>query len=116
MERGEAELARGVLIRLQKGIQATEDLERLQRMVRNFHGNLDLYFEIFGLEGAHRLIYKAGPSYKVRHDATLIADLKATLGPDNVRLVGQRGAAPSQPIAATPVLVPDLTEDEEEVD
>ena len=45
-----AELARGVVVRLHKGIHQTEHLERLLRLVRVRPGNLDLFLEIVGLE------------------------------------------------------------------
>ena len=62
-----------------------------------YNGNLDVYFEVFGLPGAHRAIFRAGPSWKVRHDDALIAQLESAVGPGNVRLLGHRGAAAPPP-------------------
>ena len=62
LEQGPAELTRGVVVRLHKGIHQTEHLERLLRAVRVRPGNLDLYLEIVGLEQVRRAIYRAGAS------------------------------------------------------
>ena len=50
LEQGPAELTRGVIVRLHKGLHQTEHLERLLRAVRIRPGNLDLFLEIIGLE------------------------------------------------------------------
>ena len=92
LERGPAELSRGVVVRLHKGVHQAADLERLLRLVRVHPGNLDLYLEILGLTQVRRAIYKAGASLKVRHDDGLLADLEAAVGAGNVRLLGRRGA------------------------
>jgi DNA polymerase-3 subunit alpha len=92
LEQGPAELTRGVIVRLQKGIHETEHLERLLRAVRVHPGNLDLYFEIAGLEQVRRAIYVAGNSLRIRYDERLVPDLEAAVGPGQVRLLGQRGA------------------------
>jgi DNA polymerase III subunit alpha len=107
IENGPAELARGVIVRLHKGLHQTEDLERLLRIVRIRPGSLDLYLEIVGLEQVRRAVYKAGASLRVRYDDKLISDLEAVAGAGNVRFLGQRGAtarvdagsprAPAQP-------------------
>ena len=91
-EQGPAELARGVVVRLHKGIHQTEHLERLLRLVRVRPGNLDLYLELVGLEHVRRAIYRAGASLAIRYDDRLIADLEAVVGTGNVRLRGQGGA------------------------
>ncbi len=118
LEKGAAELSRGVVVRLTKGVTQTTDLERILRTIRNYPGNLDLYLEILGLEKVRRAIYKAGSSLKIRHDDKMIHDLKLYLGEDNVRLLGQRGitarAEPS-PAPATPGAV-DLEEVPEDED
>jgi DNA polymerase-3 subunit alpha len=103
LERGAAELSRGVVVRLTKGVTQPTDLERLLRTIRNYPGNLDLYLEILGLERARRAVYKAGSSLKIRHDDKMINDLKVYLGDDNVRLLGQRGIAARTEAAAAPV-------------
>ena len=54
LEQGPAELTRGVVVRLHKGVHQTEHLERLLRAVRVRPGNLDLYLEIVGLEQVRR--------------------------------------------------------------
>ncbi len=108
LEKGAAELSRGVVVRLTKGITQEPDLHRLLRTVRNYPGNLDLYLEIQGLEKVRRAVYKAGSSLKIRHDSKLLADLEMHVGAENVRLLGQRGItarvesapAPAPPVAA----------------
>lgn len=92
LERAPAELSRGVVVRLQKGLHETADLERLLRLVRIRPGNLDLFLEILGLSQARRAVYKAGASLKIRHDDRLLTDLEGAVGPGNVRLLGHRGA------------------------
>jgi DNA polymerase-3 subunit alpha len=86
------ELARGVVVTLRKGIIEEDQVERLYRQVRAHPGNLDFYLEILGLSGVRRAIFKAGASYKIRHDERLVCDLEAAIGAGNVRLLGQRGA------------------------
>jgi DNA polymerase-3 subunit alpha len=114
-ERGPAELSRGVIVRLMKGVTQPTDLERVLRAVRNYPGNLDFYLEILGLEKVRRAVYKAGPSLKIRHDDRLIHDLRLYLGDDNVRLLGQRGIAArvdaSSPAPAAPPDVDDAPPD-----
>src|SRR5262249_32626185 len=92
LDQGPAELTRGVVVRLHKGVHQTEHLERLLRVVRIRPGNLDLYLEIVGLEHVRRAIYRAGASLRVRYDDRLIADLEGSVGTGHVRLLGQRGA------------------------
>jgi DNA polymerase-3 subunit alpha len=92
LEKGPAELTRGVVVRLRKGIHQPEHLERLLRLVRIRPGNLDLYLELIGLENVRRAVYRAGASLCIRFDDRLIADLEAIVGPGNVRLRGQSGA------------------------
>jgi DNA polymerase III subunit alpha len=92
LEQGPAELTRGVVVRLHKGLHQADHLERLLRAVRIRPGNLDLYLEIVGLEHVRRAIYRSGPSLRIRYDERLIADLEAVVGQGQVRLLGQRGA------------------------
>jgi DNA polymerase-3 subunit alpha len=92
LENGPAELTRGVVVRLQKAAHKPEHLERLLRVVRVRPGNLDLYFEIVGLDQIHRAIYKAGPALKLRYDDRLLVDLEGVVGSGHVRLLGPRGA------------------------
>ncbi len=92
LEQGPAELTRGVIVRLHKGLHQTEHLERLLRAVRIRPGNLDLYLEIVGLEQVTRAVYKAGASLRIRYDDRLIPELEAAVGPGLVRLLGHRGA------------------------
>jgi DNA polymerase-3 subunit alpha len=91
LERGPAELTRGVVVRISKGLHEPEHLEKLLRAVRIRPGGLDLYLEIMGLENIRRAIYRAGASLKIRHDERLIPDLEIAVGSGNVRLLGQRG-------------------------
>ena len=64
LEQGPAELTRGVVVRLHKGVAPGRapraPAPRRPRPARN----LDLYLEIVGLEQVRRAIYKAGPSLK----------------------------------------------------
>jgi DNA polymerase-3 subunit alpha len=92
LEQGRAELARGVIVRLYKGVHQGEALQRLLRAVRERPGILELYLEIFGLEHVRRALYKAGGSLKVRYDDRLVSDLENAVGPGLVRLLGHRGA------------------------
>ena len=118
LERGPAELSRGVVVTLRKGVTQEDQMERLQCHVRNRPGNLDVYLEIVGLTGIRRAIYKAGASYKIRHDEKLLTDLESAVGAGNVRLLGQRGATarveaplpPPRP-AATELETPDDPDD-----
>jgi DNA polymerase-3 subunit alpha len=112
LERGPAELTRGVIVTLRKGITQDEQMERLLRLIRVRPGNLDLYLEILGLERVRRAIYKAGASLKIRHDDRLLTDLEGAVGSGNVRLLGQRGAtarveAPLAPAAVSSGPEPD---------
>jgi DNA polymerase III subunit alpha len=91
LEQGPAELTRGVIVRLHKGLHQTEHLERLLRAIRVRPGNLDLYLEIVGLEQVRRAIYKAGASLRIRYDDRLVLDLEDAVGLGFVRLLGQRG-------------------------
>jgi len=112
LEKAAAELSRGVVVRLTKGVTQPTDLERLLRTVRNYPGNLDLYLEILGIEKIRRAIYKAGNSLKIRHDDRLLADLEAHLGAGNVRVLGQRGiAARVEPVAVAAAPAPPTYED-----
>jgi DNA polymerase-3 subunit alpha len=86
------DLARGVVVRLTKGIHRDADLERLLRLVRVRPGNLDLYLELVGIEHVRRAIYKAEKSLRIRYDERLMADIENLVGTGNVRLLGQRGA------------------------
>jgi DNA polymerase-3 subunit alpha len=100
LDRGPAELSRGVVVTLRKGVTQDEEVERLLRQVRAHPGNLDVYLEILGLAGVRRAIYKAGASYKIRHDDRLVSDLESAIGAGNVRLLGHRGATTR--VEATP--------------
>ena len=92
LERGPAELSKGVVVTLHKGITGDKHLETLLRQVRVRPGNLDVYLEILGLSGVRRAIYRVGSSLKIRYDDRLIADLESAVGDGAVRLVGHRGA------------------------
>ncbi len=93
LERGAAELSRGLVVSLHKGSTQPTDIERLLRTIRNYPGNLDLYLEILGLAQVKRAIYKAGANLKIRHDDQLLHEIELTFGSDNVRLIGHRGTA-----------------------
>jgi DNA polymerase-3 subunit alpha len=117
LDKGPAELTRGVIVRLHKGMHQSGHLERLLRAVRIRPGNLDLFLEIIGLEDIRRAIYKAGASLRLRYDERLIADLEAIVGPGLVRLLGHRGgtarmeavtAAAGPALAGAAAIVPSL--------
>ncbi|MCW2573851.1 MAG: DNA-directed polymerase PolC, partial [Frankiales bacterium] len=92
IDRAAAELARGVVVRLQKGVVGRDEFERLKRSITQRQGGLDVYLELMGLEGTRRVIYKAGQGLKVRHDDRMIADFENAVGSGNVRLLGQGGS------------------------
>jgi DNA polymerase-3 subunit alpha len=92
LEQGPAELTRGVVVRLHKGLHQAGHLERLLRAVRIRPGNLDLFLEVIGLELVRRAVYRAGASLRIRYDDRLIPELEAVVGAGLVRLLGQRGA------------------------
>ena len=113
IERAPAELSRGVVVRLQKGVHQPADLERLLRQVRIRPGNLDLYLEICGLGRVRRAVYKAGSNLKLRHDDRLVADLEAAVGAGNVRLLGQGGATTRVAPAPRSAVAPAPADDDE---
>ncbi len=80
LEQGPAELTRGVIVRLHKGVHQAEHLERLLRAVRIRPGNLELYLEMIGIEHVRRAVYKAGASLRIRYDDRLIPDLEGIVG------------------------------------
>jgi DNA polymerase-3 subunit alpha len=92
IDRAPAELARGLVVRIHKGVQQPADLERLVRLLRIRPGNLDLYLELLGISQVGRAVYKAGNAHKLKYDDRLLSDLEAVVGSGNVRLLGQRGA------------------------
>ncbi|AGA25740.1 DNA polymerase III subunit alpha [Singulisphaera acidiphila] len=92
LSKGPAELSRGVVVTLRKGVTEDEQMQRLLRQFRIRPGNLDVYLEILGLSGVRRAIYKAGAALKIRHDDRMLSDLEAAVGAGNVRLLGNRGA------------------------
>jgi DNA polymerase-3 subunit alpha len=91
LERATAELARGVVVQLQKGVHDSEHLERLLRLVRVRPGHLDLYLELRGIEHLRRAIYKAGASLRIRYDEQLVHELEGVVGAGKVHLLGPRG-------------------------
>jgi len=110
MERGPAELSKGVVVTLHKGVIEEKNLESLLRQVRIRPGNLDVYLEILGLSGVRRAIYRVGSALKIRYDDRMIADLEAAVGDGKVRLVGHRGAT-ARVEAAAAVAAPSFGED-----
>ncbi len=100
LERGPAELSKGVVITLHKGVTEDRQLETLLRQVRVRPGNLDVYLEILGLHGLRRAIYRVGSSLKIRYDDRMISDLEAAIGDGKVRLVGHKGATARVEVSA----------------
>jgi DNA polymerase-3 subunit alpha len=95
IDQAAAELSRGVVVTLRKGVHEVEQVERLHRLVRTRPGGLDLYLEFMGLNRVRRALYKAGSAMKLRHDDQLLSALEAAVGPGNVRLLGPgRATAP----------------------
>ncbi len=92
IETAAAELARGVVVRLHKGIHQAADLERLLRFVRVRPGHLDLFLEIVGIEHVRRAVYKAGASLRIGYNERLTSEMEDVVGSGNVRLLGQKGA------------------------
>jgi DNA polymerase III subunit alpha len=88
IDQAAAELSRGVVVTLRKGVHEVEQVERLHRLVRTRPGGLDLYLEFMGVQRVRRALYKAGSAMKLRHDDQLLAALEAAVGPGNVRLLG----------------------------
>ncbi|APW60991.1 DNA polymerase III subunit alpha [Paludisphaera borealis] len=116
IESASSELARGVVVRLHKGLQQDAELERLLRIVRVHPGGLDLYLEIFGIENVRRVIYRAGASLRIRCDEKMVAEMEQVVGSGNVRLLGQRGAtaraeSSAKPAVAVRVAVPEPMDD-----
>jgi DNA polymerase III subunit alpha len=112
LERAPAELSRGVVVRLHKGVHQDEDLERLHRLVRIRPGNLDLYLELVGLGRVARAVFKAGTALKIRHDERLVPDLEGAVGAGNVRLLGQGGATTRVEARPAAVIRPPTAPDE----
>ena len=100
IERAGAELCRGLMLTLRKGRHDGRELDVVRRALSHHQGNLDVFFEVFGLPGAHRAIFRAGPSWRVRHDDALIAALETAVGAGNVRLIGHRGLTAPPPASA----------------
>lgn len=100
LDRGPAELAKGVVVRLFKNQHQDEDLQRLLRQIRNRPGNLELYIEVMGLEDYHRVVFRASNNLRIRHDDRLLNDLETAVGAGNIRLLGQRGATANVAAAA----------------
>ncbi len=113
IEDAAAQLARGMVVTLRKGVHQTDQIERLHRLIRSRPGHLDLYLEIMGLARVRRAIYKAGAGLKVRHDKELFSTLETVVGTGNVRLLGSRGAtARIEPVAVTRPVAPEFADDE----
>ncbi len=106
-----AQLARGIIVTIRKGVHQVDQLERLHRLIRSRPGNLDLYLEITGLERVRRAIYKAGASLKFRHDEMLISTLESVVGAGNVRLFGAGGATARAEVERPRVEAPAFADD-----
>jgi DNA polymerase-3 subunit alpha len=103
LDRGPAELSKGVVVTLHKGLTEEKQLEALLRYINQRPGNLDVYLEILGLTGVRRAIYRVGNSKKIRYDDRLIPEFEGAIGDGKVRLVGHRGAtARVEPPASRP--------------
>ena len=78
-----------------RGVTQATDLERLLRIIRNYPGNLDLFFTVSGMTENRRAVLKAGANLKVRHDEQLLREIEGAFGFENIRIVGHRGHVPS---------------------
>jgi DNA polymerase-3 subunit alpha len=116
-EAGPAELSRGVVVTVRKGVLEEKQLESLLRLIRIRPGNLDVYLELLGLVGVKRAIYRAGASLKIRYDQSLVPSLEGAVGSGNVRLLGQRGATARVETAAPPSVAidPEMSDDPDEL-
>ena len=68
LEAAARRLTRSIVVTLNKAAVEESQLNVLLRHVRNWPGNLDLYFEITGLEGVRRASYRVGPALKIRYN------------------------------------------------
>jgi DNA polymerase-3 subunit alpha len=94
VDRAAAELARGLLVTLHKGVHSADTLESLRRTLANFQGNLDVFLELPNIGRVRRAVFRAAAAHRVRHDESLLQRLEDLLGPGNVRLLGSSGSAP----------------------
>jgi DNA polymerase-3 subunit alpha len=92
LERAAAELSRGVVLTLRKGLHAGETLDQVHRLMSQCSGNLDVFFEVLGLDGFRRVIFRGSPQLRIRHDDRLQRCLEEAVGDGNVRWVGPQGA------------------------
>jgi len=101
IERAAAELAQGLILTLRKGRHDEAEVDRLSQALEHYHGNLDVYFEVLDLVENGRVLFRAGSSWKARHDERLLDALEAAVGPGNVKLLGRQGAVvPPRPGAS----------------
>jgi DNA polymerase-3 subunit alpha len=87
LDRAVSELAKGVVVTLHKGITREDQVERVVRIVRARPGGMEMFFEILGLSGVQRVIYRAGSNYRIRVDERLRPELEDAIGGGNVRFV-----------------------------
>ena len=106
LEQGPAELTRGVIVRLHKGLTRRGTWSGCLRAVRIRPDNLDLFLEIVGLEHVRRAVYKAGASFRIRYDDRLIPELEAAVGSGHVRLRANAVQPPGSRPSAVPLPVP----------
>ncbi len=90
-EQAEASLARGLVLSFDSKTTEERHLRLVQEALQGYPGSLEIYFEMLQFGGANRVIYKAGPTIKVKYDAALISRLRQLLGTDSVRVLGPGG-------------------------
>lgn len=95
IDQAESVLARGLVLTFDR--QKTEEFhfQQLHDILKNYPGNLEVYFEMLGFGGINRAIYRAGHNVKVNYDATMIGRIRTMLGESAVRVLGPGGITPS---------------------
>ena len=92
LTQGPAELTRGVIVRLHKGLHQTEHLERLLRAFASAPAiSTSISKSLAWNRFAAPFTRRAHP-LRIRYDDQLVPDLEDVVGPGFVRLLGQRGA------------------------
>ena len=118
IDEAESVMARGLVLTFDR--QKTEELhfQQLHDILKNYPGNLEVYFEMLGFGGINRAIYRAGHNVKVNYDATMIGRIRSMLGDSAVRVLGPGGITPSlaKPSVPTPTEPANQSSDEWEVD
>lgn len=105
LEQGPSRLAAGMVLTLRWKSLSAPTIDRINRMLANRSGTLDVYLELLEFADLNRVIFRVGPNHRVRFDTQLVGDLEAILGPGSIRFIGKTGqtfrvAAPPPPALA----------------